>query len=177
MEDRFRTVLATKLAYDPGTSKGYSNIGYLTLGIVVEAVTGREYEDVCRDAALDPMGVTGMIDPALKQRAPNGGWLMSAIDYTRFEQIFDDSNTLLSRRAHAWLDAQAGWYGMGTFVRRVPDGIEFSHTGEVAGRLGGGSITVKRASGWTAVIIFGGPTVDTEAYRALRRVIDGSIPR
>jgi hypothetical protein len=66
---------------------------------------------------------------------------------------------------------------MGTFVRRVPDGIEFSHTGEVAGRLGGGSITVKRASGWTAVIIFGGPTVDTEAYRALRRVIDGSIPR
>jgi CubicO group peptidase (beta-lactamase class C family) len=35
MEDRFRTVLATKLVYNPGTSKGYSNIGYLTLGMVV----------------------------------------------------------------------------------------------------------------------------------------------
>ena len=81
MEDQFRTILATKLAYDPVTSKGYSNIGYLTLGIVVDAGTGREYEGVCRDVALDPMGVTGMIDPALKQRAPNGGWLMSAIDY------------------------------------------------------------------------------------------------
>jgi CubicO group peptidase (beta-lactamase class C family) len=177
MEDRLRTVLATKLAYDPGTSRGYSNIGYLTLGIVVEAVTGRKYEDVCREAALDPMGVTGMIDPALKQRAPNGGWLMSAIDYARFVQIFDDSNTVLPRRTHAWLEAQAGWYGMGTFVRRVSDGVEFSHSGEVAGQLGGGSITVKRASGWTAVIIFGGSTVDMEAYRALREVIDGSIPR
>ena len=177
MEDRFRTVLATKLAYDPGTSKGYSNIGYLTLGIVIEAVTGREYEGVCRDVALDPMGVTGMIDPALKQRAPNGGWLMSAIDYARFVQIFDDSDTMLSRHTHAWLEAQAGWYGMGTFVRRMSDGFEFSHTGEVAGQLGGGSITVKRASGWTAVIIFGGPTIDTEAYRALRDVIDGSISR
>jgi CubicO group peptidase (beta-lactamase class C family) len=69
-----------ELAYNPGTSKGYSNIGYLTLGMVVEAVTGRKYEDVCREAALDPMGVTGMIDPALMQRAPNGGWLMSAIE-------------------------------------------------------------------------------------------------
>jgi CubicO group peptidase (beta-lactamase class C family) len=177
MEDRFRTVLATQLAYDPGTSKGYSNIGYLTLGIVVEAVTGREYEDVCRDAALDPMGVTGVIDPALKQRAPNGGWLMSAIDYARFVQIFDDNDTMLSRRIHAWLEAQAGWYGLGTFVRRMSDGFEFSHTGEVAGQLGGGSITVKRPSGWTAVIIYGGPTVDMEAYRALREVIDGSIPR
>jgi CubicO group peptidase (beta-lactamase class C family) len=118
MEDRFRTVLATKLAYNPGTSKGYSNIGYLALGMVVEAVTGRKYEDVCREAALDPMGVTGMIDPALKQRAPNGGWLMSAIDYARLcrfltiaTRCFPDAHTpglRLRRAGMAWARSCGG---------------------------------------------------------------------
>lgn len=37
----------------------------------------------------DPMGVTGVIDPELKQRAPNGGRLVSAIDYAKFVQVFD----------------------------------------------------------------------------------------
>jgi CubicO group peptidase (beta-lactamase class C family) len=177
MESRFRQVLAARLAYDPGTSRGYSNIGYLTLGMVVEAVTGQRYEDICRHEALDPMGLIGVIDPELQQRAPNGGWMVSAIDYAKFVQVFDPDNKMLSGHTHAWLEAQAGWYGMGTFVRRMPDGFQFSHDGEVAGNLGGGSITMKRASGWTVVIIFGGAMVDADAYEALRQVIDGSLPR
>jgi hypothetical protein len=103
--------------------------------------------------------------------------LISAIDYARFVQIFDRNNPNLSKATHTWLETQAGQYGLGTFIRHVPDGLEFSHDGEVAGRLGGGSLSVKRASGWTAVIIFGGPTVDTPAYIALRQIVDVSLPR
>ena len=177
MEQRFQHVLATRLAYDPGESLLYSNIGYLTLGMVVEAVTGQPYEDACRHEALDPMGVIAEIDPILRQRAPNGGWLISAIDYARFVQIFDHDNPKLSKATHAWLEAQVGRYGMGTFVRWVNGGLEFSHDGEVAGRLGGGSLSVKRANGWTAVIIFGGPPVDATAYIVLRQVVNESLPR
>lgn len=177
MDERFQHVLAARLAYDPGRSMLYSNIGYLTLGMVAEAVTGQSYAAVCRREALDPMGVSAEIDPVLRQRAPNGGWLISAIDYARFVQIFDHNNPNLSKATHSWLETQAGQYGMGTFVRYMPDGLEFSHDGEVAGRLGGGSLSVKRASGWTAVIIFGGPTVETTAYIALRQIVDVSLPR
>jgi CubicO group peptidase (beta-lactamase class C family) len=125
LEARFRNVMAASLAYNPGSSQLYSNIGYLTLGIVVETVTGQDYETACRREALDPMRVTGVIDPMLRQRAPNGGWLISAIDYARFVQLFDHNNPVLSPTMHAWLEAQSGWYGMGTFVRRTPDGLEF----------------------------------------------------
>jgi hypothetical protein len=52
--------------------------------------------------------------------------------------ITPQTRSFLHAESHAWLEAQAGWYGMGTFVRRMSDGIEFSHTGEVAGQLGGG---------------------------------------
>ncbi len=67
----------------------YSNIGYITLGMVVEAVTGSDYERYCRDASLAPMQASGSIDPQLRQRAPSGGWRISAIDYARFIQVFE----------------------------------------------------------------------------------------
>ena len=55
--------LATPLDNDPGGAMVYSNIGYITLGMVVEAVTGSDYERYCRDAALKPMQASGTIDP------------------------------------------------------------------------------------------------------------------
>src|SRR4029079_19118351 len=70
----FLKTLATPLAGAPGDTMSYSNIGYLTLGVVVESVTGVEYERFCYDASLAPMKASGSIDPMLRARAPNGGW-------------------------------------------------------------------------------------------------------
>lgn len=143
--------------------------------MVVEAITGQPYESVCRHEALDPMGVSGSIDPMLPQRAPNGGWLMSANDDTRFVQVFGRDNTVLNAGIHDWLEAQAGGYGMGMFVRRSPSGYDFDHSGEVAGNLGGGSMVLKAANGWTAVVIFGGPTLADASYNALLRLMRSSL--
>ena len=44
----------------PGTRFRYSNLNFCVLGIVVEELTGRPYEDVVRSRLLEPLGITGM---------------------------------------------------------------------------------------------------------------------
>lgn len=53
-----RYMLGRKLDFAPGARHAYSNLGYLVLGRVIEAVTGRRYEEYVRTDVLAPLGVT-----------------------------------------------------------------------------------------------------------------------
>jgi len=44
-----------KLAFAPGTSAAYTNLGYILLGAIVEKVTGQTYEDYVRQHVLAPL--------------------------------------------------------------------------------------------------------------------------
>jgi|SRR5215470_5792549 len=158
MTGMFTRILATPLESDPGGAMVYSNIGYRTLGMVAQAVTGRDYERHCGASALAPMQASGFIDPLLRHRAASGGWRVSAIDYARFVQVFDENATVLGATSRQWQDTLAGnpAYGLGTFVRRTANGREFSHTGRVPLREHGGAYTIKYDNGWTIVITFDG---------------------
>ena len=46
------------LRFLPGEDRRYSNLGYMVLGAVIEAVTGQTYEDVVRERVLGPAGMT-----------------------------------------------------------------------------------------------------------------------
>jgi len=46
------------LAFPPGTKWSYSNLGYLTLGIVIHQVTGKFYGDFLRERIFQPLGMT-----------------------------------------------------------------------------------------------------------------------
>ena len=158
MAGRFINTLATPLTDDPGGAMVYSNIGYGTLGMVVEAVTGSPYERYCRDAVLKPMQVAGTIDPRLQARASSGGWRVSAIDYARFIQVLDPVSPGLGPLARQWQAARnsAGAYGLGIFARRTPQGIVLNHSGRNALPERGGSFVIKFPNGWTAVAMFAG---------------------
>jgi CubicO group peptidase (beta-lactamase class C family) len=45
------------LLFEPGTSRRYSNVGYIVLGLIIERVTGRSYYDVARERIFDPLGM------------------------------------------------------------------------------------------------------------------------
>ena len=95
MSETFSKVLLTQLETEPGAKMSYSNIGYLTLGMVTQAVTGSNYESYCKRVALEPLKASGSIDPQLRARAPNGGWRISAVDYAKFVQAFDQHSVVL----------------------------------------------------------------------------------
>jgi CubicO group peptidase (beta-lactamase class C family) len=46
------------LAYPPGTKWSYSNLGYLTLGILIHHVTGKFYGDFLQERIFQPLGMT-----------------------------------------------------------------------------------------------------------------------
>lgn len=48
---------AAPLDFEPGTQYAYSNAGYIVLGLVVEAVTGRSYDEALRERVLGPAGI------------------------------------------------------------------------------------------------------------------------
>ncbi|MEO8360619.1 MAG: serine hydrolase domain-containing protein [Vicinamibacteria bacterium] len=49
---------AKPLAFEPGTAEAYSNGGYVTLGLIIEKVSGQSYYDYVREHIYKPAGMT-----------------------------------------------------------------------------------------------------------------------
>jgi CubicO group peptidase (beta-lactamase class C family) len=60
MDSYCRFVSERKLHFEPGTRSSYSNMGYMFLGKVIAAVSGKKYEDYVREEVLKPIGITDM---------------------------------------------------------------------------------------------------------------------
>jgi len=51
-------VESVPLAYPPGTSWSYSNLGFLTLGVLIHKVTGQFYGDFLQQRIFKPLGMS-----------------------------------------------------------------------------------------------------------------------
>ena len=56
--EELKMVEAVPLAYAPGTSWSYSNLGYLTLGLVIHKASGEFYGDFLQERIFRPLGMT-----------------------------------------------------------------------------------------------------------------------
>ena len=76
----------SSLLFNPGERFRYSNSGYAILGVIIEQISGKSYEDVLREKILVPLGMnnTGLDNSrtVLKRKArgydKNGGSFMNA---------------------------------------------------------------------------------------------------
>lgn len=73
VEDRARTwdpdeivdlVAGAAADFPPGADHAYSNTGYVLLGMVVEAVTGRSWADELRARVIEPLGLEDTVVPS-----------------------------------------------------------------------------------------------------------------
>ena len=60
MDSYCRFVASRRLHFDPGTRSSYSNMGYMFLGKVIAAVSGKPYEEFVSNDVLKPVGITDM---------------------------------------------------------------------------------------------------------------------
>jgi len=58
--DIVRYMMGRSLDFEPGAKYAYSNLGYLIIGRVIEAVTGQKYEPWVKKHVLAPAGITAM---------------------------------------------------------------------------------------------------------------------
>jgi CubicO group peptidase (beta-lactamase class C family) len=95
-EELLKIVEAIPLAYPPGTRWSYSNLGYLTLGILIHKVTGEFYGDFLQQRIFRPLGMstTRIISEAdiipnrsagyrlVKGEVKNQAWVSPALNTT-----------------------------------------------------------------------------------------------
>jgi N-acyl-D-amino-acid deacylase len=55
-----RYTMGKPLDFDPGTAWAYSNFGYCVLGRVIEAASGKSYQEFVRQKILAPLGIRTM---------------------------------------------------------------------------------------------------------------------
>ena len=141
--------------------------------MIVEAVMGTDYEQHWRRTALNPMGAAGFIDPALRHRAPSGGWRISAVDYTKFMQVWEPRSQVLGARSRSWLEFQreSATYGLGIYVFRMSRGWGYYHGGFVTSPAPPGWATAyKFENGWTIVVMYEG-NISKKSQPALRQLL------
>jgi CubicO group peptidase (beta-lactamase class C family)/peptidoglycan/LPS O-acetylase OafA/YrhL len=63
--------LATDLQWAPGSQAGYSNSGFLALGLLIENATGQDYEAVLAERILEPYGLSA----TSVDTTPRQGWI------------------------------------------------------------------------------------------------------
>ena len=57
-DDELKMAMAQKLQFAPGEKWSYSNLGYLTLGVLIHKVSGRFYGDLLAERVFRPQGMT-----------------------------------------------------------------------------------------------------------------------
>ena len=118
---------AAPLEFEPGARQRYSNAGYLLLGLVIEKVTGRPYEDHVRDRIFSPAGMTDTAayptDAAVGNRARG---------YTREGDAWVDNAAHLPWRG----SSAGGGYSTVDDLRRFADALRTGKLGSGGGGLG-----------------------------------------
>ncbi|MGX6446677.1 serine hydrolase domain-containing protein [Patulibacter sp. S7RM1-6] len=126
-----RIALRSKPTFAPGTSWSYSNTNYALAGMVIQAVTGRAWQDEVRDRIVTPLGLRHTTLPGTKAGIPGP----HAVGYERFP---GKGATVEDPRYGKQIDAtrqNPSWGGAaGEIISTVDDGNTFLRA-LVAGRL------------------------------------------
>jgi CubicO group peptidase (beta-lactamase class C family) len=68
LEHAVRALSTVAPTHPPGQAFGYSNMNYVTLGLIVQTVAGQSYEDYMRQHVLAPLGMTNSYPSSLEAR-------------------------------------------------------------------------------------------------------------
>jgi len=134
-ETQMRMIVLERLGSNPGRSNyHYSNANYLTLGLVIEELTGEPYEAYCKREVLEPLGI---LSASLSKRwaimFAYGGWEISAKDYLTFLNahfsdglIMGQTPTRFAPKVHI---GNNRYYGPGVLFRKTDKGALVWHAG------------------------------------------------
>jgi CubicO group peptidase (beta-lactamase class C family) len=139
LEEKIRRALRTQLEFQPGSAFSYSNTGYILLSLIIEQVSGRDYQSQCNEAVFAPIGVTGAhignSVPA-RGRSGAGGWQVSAVDYARFLTLLDPRSPTMGPSTQQWIaarDQERPTYALGYHVDQLANGERvLEHNGLLA---------------------------------------------
>ena len=180
----FGKELAIALAAPLGAPKYfYNNINYAALGLVIETVTGKPYEDLCRNLVLKPAGISdAMLNPPWRMMGSFGGWKLSADDEAKFLAYFEPGSHLVAIPASQWPRQPVGggaFYSLGVLMRPNGSDYNFWHfgswsTSQPKASFGAYFLSLPNGMGVAATYQ---PTIDDPASSALDSAMDNAAAK
>lgn len=119
-----RCALKRNLAFVPGTSQAYSNLGYLILSLVIEKASGQSYEDFTQEHVLRKAGCNGfhIAGNYYKDRFPGEARYYVPVNEEPVPE-FNNSGRMVTR-CYGGNDIKA-LQGAGAWVASVPELMKF----------------------------------------------------
>lgn len=119
-----QTQLKRRLRFVPGTSQYYSNFGYLLLSMIIEKVSGEDYEKFMQDNVLIPAGCVDMhiANNYYEEKFPNEVKYYNGADSGLVEE-YNNSGRMVDR-CYGGNDVHA-LAGAGAWVMSVPELARF----------------------------------------------------
>jgi len=110
-EEFIKLAMGTPLKREPGTLYEYSNVGYSLLGIIIELVSGKSYEQFLHQNLFKPAGLT------------HTGYLIPDWDKDNLAHGTRGDNDWGTLLDHPWLKDGPGWHlrGNGGILSTVKD--------------------------------------------------------
>jgi len=151
------------LDFDPGTQYSYCNSGYMLLGLIIEKVTGKSYEQVVKDFILKPLGMkhtgfdfVGLQSPdkavgyskytnTIKEAAvpwDSTATYSAGSLYSTVEDLYRWHNGLLNYKVYNKSSLEKATtpflegYGLGCWIDMIYDKKVVSHGGNIFGFTG-----------------------------------------
>ena len=149
-----------ELLFEPGTRFSYTNSGYFLLGMVLEAATGRSYEDLLRERIFAPLGMSDSgydwperilpkradgydkrIDGSVVNARYNdmtaplaaGGLYSTVEDLHRWDQALYGDRVLSEESKERMFSPGLGNYGYGWGITTTDGVLTIRHTGGIEG--------------------------------------------
>lgn len=153
----------------------YNNENYAIAALMLEAASGRSYEDVCREVALKPARVSAQPSPRSGAFLPWGGWQMTVADYALWHSYWFGKRYTPKDLPRIKVDGGVH-YGLGAFTRELDRGQTAWHFGALCfpGRMTVGSFVVTLFGDWTIMAAYDA-CVDWNAMAALDQTLVGAL--
>lgn len=94
LEDHMATFGTLGLDFEPGSRWGYSNFGYILLGLIVERVSKQPYPEYVGEHVFEPVEMRSSGYASPHPRAPAGGAYSTVEDVKRFGEALMDHRLL-----------------------------------------------------------------------------------
>ena len=118
------------LEFKPGEGGGYSNSGFIVLGLIIEEISGTDYASYIEKEILIPSGMTS----SGPMSSPAGGGYTTASDLHKFAVALQNNKLIHKKSLEKMTTDHLGHgYGYGMSLRNV-NGIEmYGHSGGAPG--------------------------------------------
>ncbi|MEM7193933.1 MAG: serine hydrolase domain-containing protein [Pseudomonadota bacterium] len=139
----------------------YNNGHYAMLGLIIETLSGKDYEMACLEKTLRPAGIgSAELNPEWRIMSSWGGWKISAVDYLKFVNHYFSPRKVDGKRPQRFgmgFVSDAVRYGAGFFWRNTRSGNNYWHFGRWRWDGGGryanfGAYFVYYASEWAVSV-------------------------